>query len=55
MPTAEKKNTGVTLSDIVKDISDKFGIPIAKGKVTNREASGIYKEKSEVIKSLGRK
>lgn len=45
MPTAEKKNTGVTLSDIVKDISDKFGIPISTGKVTSREASGIYKEK----------
>lgn len=50
-PTAEKKNTGVTLSDIVKDISGKFGIPIAKGKVTNREASGIYKEKPEVIRT----
>ncbi len=41
----------VNISDIVRDIRDKFGIPIATGKVTDREASGIYKEKPETIRT----
>ena len=50
-PLSENKNTGVTLADIVKDISEKFGIPISTGKVTVRNASGVYKEKPEAIRT----
>lgn len=47
-----KKSKGtVNISEIVKSISDKFGIPIASGKVTDREASAIYKDKPETIRT----
>ena len=45
------KGKGVNLADIVRNISKKFDIPIATGKVTDREASGIYKEKPETIRT----
>lgn len=45
------KNTPVNIADIVKKISEKFEIPISTGKVTDREASGIYKEKVEAIRT----
>lgn len=42
---------GVNLADIVRSISKKFDIPIATGKVTDSEASGIYKRKAETIRT----
>lgn len=45
------KGKGVNLADIVRNISKKFDIPIATGKVTDREASGIYKRKAETIRT----
>lgn len=45
------KDSKVNIADIVKGISDKFGIPIATGKVTDRQASGIYKDKPETIRT----
>ena len=53
--TAERvegsKDKGVTLSDIIKKISKEFDIPISSGKVTDREASGIYKNQAEAIRT----
>ena len=46
-----KSKNKVTLSDIVNRIRDNYNIPISTGKVTDREASGIYKEKPEVIRT----
>ncbi len=45
------KDSKVNIADIVKVIRDKFGIPVATGKVTDREASGIYKDKPETIRT----
>ena len=44
-------DNNVNIADIVNSIRDKFNIPIATGKVTDREASGIYKEKPETIRT----
>ncbi|MDD6484212.1 MAG: DEAD/DEAH box helicase family protein [Clostridiales bacterium] len=44
------KKDDVNIADIVKNISDKFGIPIATGKVTDPKASAIYKDKPETIR-----
>ena len=53
--TAERvegsKDKGITLSDIIKKISEEFDIPISSGKVTDREASGIYKTQAEAIRT----
>ena len=53
--TAERAENGlkgdVSISDIVRSISDKFKIPIAAGKVNDREAAAIYKETPEVIRT----
>lgn len=46
----ESKST-VSISEIIEQISSEFGIPISTGKVTDREASGIYKEKPETIRT----
>lgn len=46
-----KSKNKVTLSDIVNRIRDNYNIPISTGKVTDREASGIYKENPEVIRT----
>lgn len=46
-----KAKGGVTLSDIIDEISEKFDIPISSGKVTDREASGIYKKQAESIRT----
>lgn len=45
------EDKGVNLADIVRSISKKFDIPIATGKVTDSEASGIYKRKAETIRT----
>ena len=45
------KDSKVNIADIVKGIRDKFGIPVATGKVTDREATGIYKNKPETIRT----
>ena len=45
------KDSKVNIADIVKGIRDKFGIPVATGKVTDREATGIYKDKPETIRT----
>lgn len=45
------KDRDVTLSDIVHEIREKFDIPISSGKVTDREASGIYKKQAEAIRT----
>ena len=50
-PVKENTNSSVNIADIVADIRKKFGIPISAGKVTDREASGIYKEKAEAIRT----
>jgi len=47
----DNKVKGVNIADIVRSISEKFGIPIATSKVTDREASGIYKAKPETIRT----
>lgn len=44
------KDSNVNIADIIKGIRDKFGIPIVTGKVTDRTASGIYKETPETIR-----
>lgn len=49
--TSDTEKTGVTLAGIIKSISESFGIPIATGKVTDREASGIYKSKPETVRT----
>ncbi len=49
IPKISTKETN--LADIVSDIRDKFNIPIATGKVTDREASGIYKDTPETIRT----
>ena len=50
--TSEKSNSAPeNIADIVKKISDKFEIPISTGKVTVKNASGIYKERSEAIRT----
>lgn len=41
----------VTLPDIVNSIRNNYNIPISTGKIADREASGIYKEKPEVIRT----
>ncbi len=46
----ESKST-VSVSEIIEQISTEFGIPISTGKVTDSEASGIYKEKPETIRT----
>lgn len=40
-----------SLSELVKDITDSFGLPVKSGKVTARNASGIYKILPEVIRT----
>lgn len=46
------KNKGdVSLNRIVKKIRNKFGIPIATGKVSSKDARGVYKRKAEVIRT----
>lgn len=46
----DKKKSYTTISDIVKAIREKFGIPIATGKVSDAKASGIYKETPETVR-----
>ena len=40
-----------SLSALVKDIRDSFGVTVAAGKVTLRGALGIYKNRAEVIRT----
>ena len=40
-----------SLSVLVKDIKDSFGVTVAAGKVTLRDALGIYKRRAEVIRT----
>ena len=40
-----------SLSELMKDISDSFGVTVATGKVTDRRAKGIFKNRSEVIRT----
>ena len=40
-----------SLSELMKDIRDSFGIVIATGKVTDRRAQGIFKNRAEVIRT----
>ena len=40
-----------SLSELIKDISDSFGVTVKSGKVMIRDASGIYKETPEVIRT----
>jgi len=47
----ESKNSNVNIADIVKMIRERFDIPIATGKVTDQQASGIYKERAESIRT----
>ncbi len=49
----DEKSDGspVNIADIVKKISDKFEIPISTGKVNVKDASGIYKERAEAIRT----
>ena len=51
LATSEGEKKGVNLAEIVKTISEQFGIPIATGKVTDKKASGIYKERAETIRT----
>ena len=39
------------IADIVQMVKDNFGIPISTGKVTDRNARGIYKVQSEAIRT----
>lgn len=41
----------VSIADIVNSVREKFDIPVATGKVTIPEASGLYKEKAESIRT----
>ena len=45
------KDKAVSIADIVNAIREKFDIPVATGKVTIPEASGLYKEKAESIRT----
>lgn len=47
----EGKDNNITLAQIVEEIRKRFEIPISTGKVTDRSASGIYKEKAEAIRT----
>ena len=47
----KENKSAVSVSEIVEQISTEFGIPISTGKVTDSEASGIYKEKPETIRT----
>ena len=47
----KSKDKLVSIADIVNAIREKFDIPVATGKVTNPEASGIYKERAESIRT----
>lgn len=40
-----------SLSELVKDISDSFGLPVKSGKVKTKNALGIYKVLPEVIRT----
>ena len=46
-----KKQQDVSLNSIVKKIRTKFGIPISTGKVSHKDARGVYKRKAEVIRT----
>ena len=46
-----KARKDVSLNSIVKKIRTKFGIPIATGKISNKDARGSYKRKAEVIRT----
>ena len=46
-----KKQQDVSLNSIVKKIRNKFGIPISTGKVSRKDARGVYKRKAEVIRT----
>lgn len=46
-----ESKSAVSVSEIIEQISTEFGIPISTGKVTDSEASGIYKEKPETIRT----
>jgi N12 class adenine-specific DNA methylase len=46
-----KSKKDVALDKIVKKIHNRFGITIATGKVQNKEARGVYKERAEVIRT----
>lgn len=41
----------ISLSQIVNQIRERFNIPVSSGKVTDREASGIYKTQAEAIRT----
>lgn len=47
----KESKSAVSVSEIIEQISTEFGIPISTGKVTDSEASGIYKEKPETIRT----
>ena len=47
----KSKEKSVSIADIVNSIREKFDIPVATGKVTIPEASGLYKEKAESIRT----
>lgn len=47
----KENKSAVSVSEIIEQISSEFGIPISTGKVTDSEASGIYKEKPETIRT----
>ena len=47
----EGEDNNITLAQIVEEIRKRFEIPISTGKVTDRRASGIYKEKAEAIRT----
>lgn len=47
----KENKSAVSVSEIIEQISTEFGIPISTGKVTDSEASGIYKEKPETIRT----
>lgn len=46
-----EKGKGISISEIVDKISKKFDIPISTGKITDKEASGIYKNRAEAIRT----
>ena len=49
--TKPKAEEVPSLSELVKDISDSFGLPIKTGKVSIRRAIGIYKKDPEVVRT----
>lgn len=46
-----KESDSTSLGDIVKQIEKDFGVPISKGKIRRKNVYGIYKNKSEAIRT----